>query len=308
MKTLILPGFSIKNKDWAEHISKELSPDVDSEVIYWDHWKTGVATKNWIEKTADGVSEKYKNQKINILAKSIGTYVTIKLLEKESSLTNKIILNGIPLEDLSSEDCEHYSILKSIPKNKMLFIQNENDNHGSYKNVCDFLHKIDNEISVISMHRNDHEYPYPNTFSEFLIEEKQGILTNLLKELDQIGLLVGEYAITGSGPLAVRNLREPHDLDIIVLPSVWDRYKVKYPVISERFETIQIGNVTILGEGSHFTNPNICPVETQVKEAEILDGHPYVQLSTLKLFKKALGREKDLNDIKLIEAYLQENR
>jgi hypothetical protein len=130
------------------------------------------------------------------------------------------------------------------------------------------------------------------------------MLSELLKELDQLNISVGKYAITGSGPLAVRNLREPHDLDIIVLPKVWDRYREIYPVSKGEFETVEIGNISILGEGSHFSNSNIYPLEKQICEAEIINGHPYVRLEILKLLKRALGREKDLRDIELIDKYL----
>ncbi|KKS03550.1 MAG: hypothetical protein UU64_C0002G0107 [candidate division WWE3 bacterium GW2011_GWF2_41_45] len=130
-------------------------------------------------------------------------------------------------------------------------------------------------------------------------------ISTLLNEFDQIGLNIGEYVITGSGPLAVRNLREPHDIDILVLPEIWNKYKNMYPVRSERFETIQIGNITLLGFGSHFANPKICAVENQIKNADIIDGHSYVNLLTLRGFKKALGREKDLADIQLMDQFLK---
>lgn len=50
------------------------------------------------------------------------------------------------------------------------------------------------------------------------------MITELLKELNAVGHKVGEYAITGSGALAVKNLRDVNGLDIIVLPEVWNRY------------------------------------------------------------------------------------
>lgn len=123
-------------------------------------------------------------------------------------------------------------------------------------------------------------------------------------ELDALGFVIGQYAITGSGPLAVRNLREASDLDIIVLPEVWSQYSKTYPVKNEHFETIQIGNISLLGEGSYFSNPDIYPVDKQIEEADIIDNHAYVNLPTIRLFKEKLGREKDLKDIELIRSFL----
>lgn len=41
MKTLILPGFSIKNKDWANETKKILEIRFFTEVFEWEHWSTG---------------------------------------------------------------------------------------------------------------------------------------------------------------------------------------------------------------------------------------------------------------------------
>lgn len=46
---------------------------------------------------------------------------------------------------------------------------------------------------------------------------------------------------------------------------------------------------------------------TLIKNAEIINGIPFLPLSELIKFKKALGREKDFKDIELIEQYLKNN-
>ncbi|MBU4381382.1 hypothetical protein L6255_02740 [Candidatus Parcubacteria bacterium] len=43
----------------------------------------------------------------------------------------------------------------------------------------------------------------------------------LLEELDKLNLPKDQYAITSSGSLAIRGIREANDLDIIVTPKVW---------------------------------------------------------------------------------------
>jgi len=50
----------------------------------------------------------------------------------------------------------------------------------------------------------------------------------LLAELDKLNLPDDQYAITSSGPLAIRGIREANDLDIIVTPKVWTELSKKY--------------------------------------------------------------------------------
>lgn len=46
--------------------------------------------------------------------------------------------------------------------------------------------------------------------------------------------------------------------------------------------------------------------ENLIKSAEIISGVPFLTLQELMKFKKALGREKDLQDIKLMKQHLKE--
>jgi hypothetical protein len=41
-----------------------------------------------------------------------------------------------------------------------------------------------------------------------------------------------------------------------------------------------------------------------IRNAEIIDGVPFIKLDELIKFKKALGRDKDKKDVELIEQYL----
>ena len=47
----------------------------------------------------------------------------------------------------------------------------------------------------------------------------------LLSNLKQLNIAPGTFAIFGSGPMAVRGLKEPNDLDVIVIKSVYDTFK-----------------------------------------------------------------------------------
>ena len=105
--------------------------------------------------------------------------------------------------------------------------------------------------------------------------------TTLLAELDQLNLPPDGYAITSSGTLAVRNLREANDLDLIVCDSLWQQLCQIYPVTTDNdFQTIIIGNIQILGTGSWFTDPQFDSPGKQIKNADLINGHRFVKLET----------------------------
>ena len=93
MKTIILPGFSLHNKDWAEEIKSKIKLAHPIEVIYWEHWKNGggMKFKTEMEKFMKLIGD----GEANIIAKSVGTGVVMKILPLLGSRINKIILCGI---------------------------------------------------------------------------------------------------------------------------------------------------------------------------------------------------------------------
>jgi len=130
-------------------------------------------------------------------------------------------------------------------------------------------------------------------------------MLKFLDELKTLDLPSGQYAIMGSGPLAIRNLREANDLDLIVKQELWDKLAQKYPIQTK--ETIRgtvisivIGNIEVYKYWLNLT-PKI---NEMIDTAEIINGLPFVKLEYVIAWKKFMGRDKDKNDLKLIETYL----
>jgi|SRR5581483_10295521 len=169
METLILPGFSLKNRDWAYGAMKYLP---DSSVVEWRHWTTGNTDfENWMEWVGGELSlifEKIKEERINLLAKSIGTFAAMNVLKEKPGLVNKLVVAGIPLGDLDQKDKTLYEILGDFAAEDLLCVQNEGDHHGSFDDVKAFLQVINPKIKIIPKPRNDHEYPYFEEFRKFL--------------------------------------------------------------------------------------------------------------------------------------------
>lgn len=59
--------------------------------------------------------------------------------------------------------------------------------------------------------------------------------SNMLKfaAVKSLNLLVGQYAITGSGSLGIRNLRAIGDIDIIVTADLWNALEKEHGVTDE---------------------------------------------------------------------------
>ena len=162
MKTLILPGSSPKNLKWAMELNIP-----EAEVWPWPHWPDGDEASFDAQKEAREIFGKYNGQQINILAKSIGTYVLIKLFQM-GFVPDKFVLCGIPLKVIIEKKVEsEYQMLTTfVPE---IIIQNSNDPLGSFTEVSEFIHNINQNITVISKEADNHSYPYPDEFNKYLV-------------------------------------------------------------------------------------------------------------------------------------------
>lgn len=165
MLTFILPGYSSKNKEWLEESAMSLKVEGYIRPIFWDHWDDPDAKFDAKEK-ASLISRHSKGDKLNIVAKSIGSLVASYIIEKVPDQINKVVICGIPLHDISEEEKESIKkALGSIPVEKILCFQNAGDPHASYLEVKKFLPK---GVKLISEPRADHGYPFYAEFNKFL--------------------------------------------------------------------------------------------------------------------------------------------
>lgn len=160
MITFILPGFSIKNKEWVEETASSIKPEGQIRPVYWDHWDDSSQKFNAEEK-ADLIVRHSKGDQLNIVAKSIGTLVASLIIEKVPEQINRVILCGIPVNDLKSDEIE--IIKKAIHSlgDKIIILQNDADPHGTFDQVKNFG-------NVTSKPAGNHEYLYIEDFQEFL--------------------------------------------------------------------------------------------------------------------------------------------
>lgn len=166
MLTIILPGFSIHNKEWAEQASRHLPSSIVHE---WKHWKTRKKSDFNAKNEAKVVISKIDSD-VNILAKSAGTIVAMYILKMNPERISKIILCGIPInwDNMDSVSRESYEILKDFPADKIKILQNTDDPYANYKLVKENIEKINSRIEVVEKLRKDHEYWFFEDFVNFL--------------------------------------------------------------------------------------------------------------------------------------------
>jgi hypothetical protein len=127
----------------------------------------------------------------------------------------------------------------------------------------------------------------------------------------ELSLPPGQYAITGSGPMGVREIREIGDIDLVVSDDLWNELGSSYPIIQEHGVTkIRISqDIEVLSEGS-FSGPREAgqpSVAEQIAQADTIAGLPFVSLRHVLYFKRKMKREKDERDIAALERFLGQN-
>ena len=128
-------------------------------------------------------------------------------------------------------------------------------------------------------------------------------------ELKELNLPKNEYVILGSGPLVIRGLRgNNHDIDILVTKKLWNKLIKEYPVkIKEvkdkKREFMKVGNISI---SYPWDDSNL--LKNVFETADVVEGYKFASLEDIKLWKSYIGRDKDIEDVKLIEQYLNKNQ
>ncbi len=133
-------------------------------------------------------------------------------------------------------------------------------------------------------------------------------MEELLEQLKKLNLPRDEFAIFGGGPLGIRGLREIKDLDLIVLPGLWEELAQKYPVEETNFGG-KAYRAHLTDDIEAVSKPGFgFDAKEVIEKADVIDGIRFVNLETTIEWKRKMGRKKDLEDIRLIEEYLKETR
>lgn len=129
---------------------------------------------------------------------------------------------------------------------------------------------------------------------------------NIFNKLKELSFPVGHYVVVGSGLMAALGIREARDLDIAVDKKLFEHLKKSKKYIEE----IKFGRLFLVTDDVEII-PQLnwddysTTISQAISSAKKINGFPFLNIEETIKFKRALGREKDFNDIKLIEDYLE---
>lgn len=130
-------------------------------------------------------------------------------------------------------------------------------------------------------------------------------MKSIIEKIKVLNLPPDQYVVIGSGTMAALGIREASDIDMSVLPELHKKLRES----GEWEEDVRYGKVFLkkddfeINPGLSWEGYNTSTAEA-IKSALIIDGVPFLNLDELKKFKRALGRDKDFADIRLIDDYL----
>lgn len=164
MKTIILPGYSPQNKEWADDLKKDMKLGHGVVVHQWKHWSGGSFSA---PREVEAILEEAGEEKFNIIGKSVGARIAVRLISELRERVSKVILCGIASVSENSKKA-YTKTLENFPSVKIIVFQNTHDPFVPYSEVKKFIKSINPKIKVIEKPGSEHHYPYPKDFQEFL--------------------------------------------------------------------------------------------------------------------------------------------
>ena len=168
MKVILLPGNSKENKAWIEEIEKTLKKECTTEVIYYEHWKTG-------EETIDIEAEVKKLEQVVvkedfIFAKSAGCLVVLKGIAEKRIHPKKCMFAGVPVR---WSEKNNLPIQEWLKKNKIptIIVQKTEDPaiHVSQLKILLQELKVEN-YTIEEIPGNDHHYENIKQIKEMILK------------------------------------------------------------------------------------------------------------------------------------------
>lgn len=150
-------------------------------------------------------------------------------------------------------------------------------------------------------------YLMDKTMEKYYNEVKD-LNMDIISKIKSLNLPIGKYIVFGSSVMEVHGIRKAKDVDLIVDKDVYKELKRrgwKRHWFFKRVLTCKAlkkdGNEAF----SHIKWKNYRVENDELfKNAEIIEGVPFMELNEYLRYKRCLPREKDKRDVKLIEAYL----
>lgn len=131
---------------------------------------------------------------------------------------------------------------------------------------------------------------------------------DIFKKLKELNFPLGQYVVVG-GALAAHNIREEHDLDILVTPVLYKKLLAEGYKQCKCEECLATSRLFLKKEQvdilpSFMFGNYVGDTKALIQSADIINGYPFIKLSEYIKFKRELGAARFLEDVELMEAYL----
>jgi len=172
-KLIILPGNSVKNKEWGKAVYEYYGKEFDTVYMqFYDHWENGqlaIDFEKEIKKLQKEISKNSKETSITIFAKSAGSILAIMATNKIKILPSKSIFFGMPLDWACKEVFDNdLTPLKNFNIPTIAF-HNDKDPIASYEFTKDIIeNKSNGNIKLVTTKGSDHGYFDFTFYDDFL--------------------------------------------------------------------------------------------------------------------------------------------
>jgi len=161
MHIIYLPGGSLRNKNWIGEVKDQFDVFSSGQILYYDHWKTGEKMIDW-EKETRKLAELIKNRDdYFVFAKSIGTILSLKTINRGIFNPKKAIFCGLPYYLTKKDEISiNLGLILSKPVTPTIFIQNEFDPVYGHRKLEQVLekNKPTNYRLIKNPSNNTHDY------------------------------------------------------------------------------------------------------------------------------------------------------
>lgn len=136
---------------------------------------------------------------------------------------------------------------------------------------------------------------------------------DIFAEVKKLNFPTRDFIVVGSGILAAKGIRPAYDLDIVVTEELFEKCKSEGWEIMPWTRTGKIGKewlkkgISDLMLEISFEDKGLSARDL-IKDGEIIKGINFLSLAQLIAFKKEYGRQKDFDDIRLVETYLTQTK
>jgi hypothetical protein len=130
-------------------------------------------------------------------------------------------------------------------------------------------------------------------------------MKNVLERVRALGMPPGQYMVCGSAILEILGIRQAGDIDLLVSHELFIELETKRGwVRNEKYPTtLDTPDHSAGAKQSMDFMKEDYKLEELLQKAYVYEGIAFTSLGQLREAKVQLGREKDLRDIELIDAY-----